>query len=105
MNVIIEAYLSEPPSSIHCFRDITLYTSCFIKADVLVECEKDMKDVYYKWLKSYGAYDFIDEIIEQGEELGYRIGSEKASLVVDKITADNINILTSRLDKIKKYLN
>jgi len=105
VKVILEAYLSEPPSSIHCFRDVTLYASCFVKADVLLECEKKMKDSYYHWLKNYGAYDFIDEIIVEGEESGYKIGSKKSSLMIDRITADNLNIIITKLQKIKKYLN
>ena len=102
MKVILEGCLSEPPSSVLCFRDVTLYASCFIKADVLLECEKSMKDSYFYWLKSYGAYDFIDEIIELNEEMGYKIGPKKASLKIDKITAHNLHIIVRSLDKFKR---
>lgn len=101
MRIILEASLSEPPSSVHCFRDVTLYASCFINADVLLECEKKLKDSYYKWLKSYGAYDFIDEIVSKDEEQGYRIGTYKASILVDRIVYDNLNIIIRNLSKFK----
>ena len=102
MKVIFEGCLSEPPSSVNCFRDATLYTSCFVKADVLLECEKNLKDSYYHWLKSYGAYDFIDEIVEVNEETGYKIGIKKASLKIDRITAHNLHIIVRSLDKFKR---
>jgi hypothetical protein len=101
VRIILEASLSEPPSSVHCFRDVTLYASCFINADVLLECEKKLKDSYYKWLKSYGAYDFIDEIVSKDEEQGYRIGTYKASILVDRIVYDNLNIIIRNLSKFK----
>jgi hypothetical protein len=97
MNVILEAYLCEPPSSIHCFRDVTLYVSCFVQKHVLVECEKHEKDSYYRWLKSYGAYDFVDDIISVEKEFGYRVGRNKANLKVERITEHNLNYVISNL--------
>ena len=99
MKVILEGYLSEPPSSVSCFRDVTLYASCFIKANVLFECEKKSQDIYYEWLKGFGAYDFIDQIISKNEEQGYRIGTYKANILVNKIAYDNLSIIIQQLSK------
>ena len=101
MNVIIEAYLSEPPSSIHCFRDVTLYANCIINKTVLIECEKYKKDMYYKWLKSFGAYDFVEDIISVDKEKGYKIGINKANIVVDRINESNLNQIISQLSILK----
>jgi len=101
MNIIIHAGLSEPPSSIACFRDVTLYGACFVKANVLVECRRSMKDVYYKWLKEHGAYDFIKEIVKPKEEFGFRIGYEGSNFRVDKITAHNLNMIITRLNSFR----
>lgn len=101
MRVIFDGRLSEPPSSVYCFRDATLYASCFVKADVLLECEKKMKDSYYKWLKNYGAYDFIDQIVSKNEETGFKIGIEKSSLKVDRINEFNLHIIVRVLNKFK----
>lgn len=98
MNVIFEAYLCEPPSSIHCFRDVTLYTSCFIKRTVLLECEKRDKDLYYRWLKNYGAYDFVDDIVSINKEIGYRVGRKKANLKIERITEHNLNYIINSLN-------
>lgn len=97
MNIIIEAYLSEPPSSIHCFRDVTLYANCIINKTVLLECKKNEKDMYYKWLKSFGAYDFIEDIVSINKEQGFKIGLNRANISVNKINELNLNQIITKL--------
>ncbi len=101
MKIILEACLSEPPSSVQCFRDVTLYASCIVKLNVLVECQEHNKDIYYQWLRSHGAYDFIDEMILEDEEYGYKIGTSKANLTVDKIDYNNLNLVINAIRKLK----
>ena len=60
-----------------------------------------MKDSYYHWLKTYGAYDFVDEIIETNEEIGIKIGLSNGNLKLKKITAENLNIIIAFLNKFK----
>tara|TARA_B100001964_G_C14075811_1_gene527915 strand:- start:123 stop:443 length:321 start_codon:yes stop_codon:yes gene_type:complete len=71
--LILDAELSDPPSSRTCFRDVTLYANIFAEADVLVECSPGTVDFYWKWLKRGGAMDFVEQIIRFGEEDGYSI--------------------------------
>ena len=52
MLLLIDALLSEPPSNITLFRDITLFARVFKEKRVLVECENEEKDLYWKWLKN-----------------------------------------------------
>ena len=100
MNVIIRAELSEPPSSVSCFRDVTLYSSCFLNADVLLESPKSMVDIYYKWLKDHGAYDFIEDIVKKNEEYGFRIGPSSSNFVIDKIVPENLSLVIGRLGSL-----
>ncbi len=74
MIVLIEGSLSEPPSSVYCFRDLTLYANVFLDADVLVECDKENIDLYWEWLRKRCAMDFIRDILGFGEQEGIRIG-------------------------------
>lgn len=97
VKIIIRGELCEPPSSVACFRDVTLYGSCFLKANVLLESPKGMKDLYYHWLKKHGAYDFIEEIIQRGEDHGFKVGPKHANLVVDRIVAENLSSIVGRL--------
>ena len=100
MNIIIHAGLSEPPSSVACFRDVTLYSSCFLNADVLLECRHSMRDIYYRWLRDHGAYDFVEQIVRPKEEHGFRVGFDGSNLKIDKITAENLNFIISALRRL-----
>ena len=50
MNLIIGAHLSEPPSEIYCFRDVTLYAKTYIFEDVLIKCPKGTRSIYWNGL-------------------------------------------------------
>jgi hypothetical protein len=63
MVIIYDCELTEPPSSVYCFRDITLYSEVFLKNDNLIKCPKGTKSMYWKWIKKHGAHDFVKEII------------------------------------------
>lgn len=71
--LILDAELSDPPSSRTCFRDVTLYANIFAKADILVECSPGTIDIYWKWLKEGGAMDFVDQLIRFGEVDGFTV--------------------------------
>lgn len=91
VNLIIDSSLSEPPSEISCFRDVTLYGKVFIFEDVLVECPIGTRSIYWKWLKKHGAHDFISELILSDEEHGVKISPHKGNITTEKITADTLS--------------
>jgi len=101
VRIILQGELSEPPSSISCFRDVTLYASCFLRADILVECRQGTRDMYYKWLKRHGAFDFVDDIVRRRQEQGFRIGPQGTNFIIDRINASNLNIVIRRLNKLR----
>ena len=67
MIIIYDCELTEPPSSVYCFRDATLYSEIFLKNDNLIKCPKGTKSLYWKWIRKHGAHDFIKEIISNEE--------------------------------------
>jgi hypothetical protein len=73
MLLLIDSALTEPPSSITLFRDITLFANVFKNRDVLLESRNSMKDFYYDWLKSQGAFDFVSDIVPYHAEKGLSI--------------------------------
>ena len=86
MVVIYDCELTEPPSSIHCFIDVTLYSKVFLDCENLIKCPNGMKTAYWKWIKGYGAHDFIDQIILRNEKQeGLTVGKN------DDIKYDVIN--------------
>lgn len=103
MNLIIESCLSEPPSEIYCFRDITLYASTYVFDDVLLECPSGTRTMYWEWLKSYGAHDFISYLIRNtDQEEGYTIKTANdANITVDRIDVGNLNDIILRLQSLR----
>lgn len=81
----IQAALTEPPSSVTVFRDTTLYASAFCDLEVLLECKPGTRSSYWRWLKSWGAHDFVEELVREGEEGGLYLGKERANIRVDEL--------------------
>jgi hypothetical protein len=102
MLVIIDAKLCEPPSSVACFRDVTLYSNCFLNASVLVECNKDLRDIYWLWLKRRGAFDFVEDFISPDREKGMLI-KQGGNISVDRIIESNLNFIVGRLSAVKGF--
>mgnify|MGYP003120412326 CR=1 len=100
MIVLISARLSEPPSHVTLFRDITLYSSCFLKNKNILECQPHMKDIYWNWLKKHGAWDFIDDIIERDSEVGITIRRRDGTICVPSINYNNFQDINARLAAI-----
>jgi hypothetical protein len=78
MVIIYDSVLTEPPSSVHCFRDVTLYSNVFLNANNLLQCPKGTRSMYWRWIKKYGAHDFIEEILTSEEDQeGIYVGKNK----------------------------
>jgi len=99
MKLIIDARLSEPPSEISVFRDITLYSKVFLKYDVLLECEQEMRDIYWYWLKKRGAFDFISDIIRHNEEHGLTIRQSHGNITLTYLRVEHLREIINRLKR------
>ena len=104
-NLIIDAGLTEPPSEVSVFRDVTLYSKVFLSLYVLLECEQDMKDLYWYWLRNRGAYDFVDAILTPGEEFGITIRYEKGSVSVNRLTVETLQPTLSKIKTLSGLQN
>ena len=96
-NLIVDADLTEPPSETSVFRDVTLYAKTFLDHDVLIECERDVVDLYWYWLKKRGAFDFVDDFIDIGVEFGIRLNTRGGSIVVKRLSAETLGFVINRL--------
>lgn len=74
-SLLINGDIINPPSSISCVRDLTLVAHEYLNYDVIVECNAE-KDFYYRYLKNFGAMDYVDDLIKFGEEEGFRIDTD-----------------------------
>ncbi len=104
MNLIIDADLTNPPSEISVFRDITLYSKVFLDYNILLECEQDDKDLYYYWLKNRGAFDFIDDFILYNQEKGFTIRPKLATITLKYFRVQELNKVIYLLKKSTLYL-
>jgi len=102
MNLIIECTLTEPPSEMSCFRDVTLYGKTFIFEDIFVVCKKGTRSIYWNWLKRHGAHDFISYLLKEDEPVdGFLLHTKKGNLVTDRIDYFNLNNVINAFNKIR----
>lgn len=99
MVIAISARLTEPPSYVTCFRDVTLYSKCFLDSEILLECSPEKQDIYWRWLKKHGAWDFVDDIVERKSEPAFSIRRKGGSLSVDYISYSNLNSILGALQR------
>ena len=104
MILIIESCLTEPPSEIACFRDVTLFAKIYAFEDILLECKEGTRSMYWKWLKRYGAHDYVSQLIKDTEkEQGFTIKTQRADLITDRITCENLNGIVTRLRRVRRF--
>ena len=96
--VIIDSDLVFPPTEAAVFRDITLYSTIFSRADVVIQSDQQYKDMCYKYLKSVGAFDFVTDIILPGDEHGIVISKYPPyTIKARKLWAGNLSRVISSL--------
>jgi hypothetical protein len=104
--LIIESCLTEPPSEIACFRDVTLFAKTYIFEDILVECKEGTRSIYWKWLKSHGAHDYVSQLVKDTEgEKGFTIKPRLGNLTTDRIVCENLNDIIGRLRGVRDSLS
>ena len=92
----------EPPTESLAIRGLCLYANFFQKKrQILLETEKNNTDLYYKWAKHNGLWDFIEDIIHPEHDIyGLRIATvavKPPCIKVDRISWDNLNDLLYRI--------
>jgi len=98
--VIIDAELSAPPSEVCLFRDITLYSNFFLNKETVLECPKEERDYYYKWLKNMSAWDYVIDFVNPKTEIGITIRPSEANILIDKIDYGNFNLVIHKLQTL-----
>jgi len=105
MNLIVRAPLSEPPTESLPFRYVLSCAKINCEMDILLECEEGTEDMYWKFLRQRGMFDFVSDIIFPLEERGLRLDTEiraqRATVLAKYIRLENqieiINSIKTRL--------
>jgi len=101
--IIFYEGIVEPPSESLAIRGLCLYLNIFQKKrEILLETERENTDMYYRWVKNNGLWDFIEDIVHPEHNIpGLRVATVRVRppcLKVDRISWDNINDM---LHKVK----
>lgn len=96
--LVINAELTAPPSEVTLFRDITLYANTFLDQEIVIECPREERDFYYKWLKQKCALDFIEDFVKNNTVEGITIRREKATIKVERINYSNFQNIIRRIE-------
>ena len=104
MVLIINAEISNPPTEIMPFRDLTMESKYTLRMDVLIEASQDLKDYYFYFLRPRGMIDFVEDFITPLERVdGIRIDTElnyPKTVVAQKITIFNYRDIFSKVQNI-----
>jgi hypothetical protein len=98
--LIIDAELTAPPSEVILFRDITMYTNVFLDQKILVECHKEERDFYYKWLRNKCALDFVEDFVKTNTVKGLFLRKKRGNINVDRINYYNFNEIIYKIERI-----
>jgi hypothetical protein len=98
MTLIIRDSLVGPPTWFSSFRDLTLFCHVFLHFDTVIESEH--ADLYYRWLKTRGGMDFVEDFVRPGIEDGVRLDVEPnfpRTIITDRIVPENTQALIHRI--------
>ena len=107
MNLIIVDQLSKiPPNDNLAIRYILMQSAIEYRIHPIVEVKKEEKDFYYKTLKTYGLFDFIEDIITPEErEEGIRLDVEynyPLTIKLNKICFENPHEIVRQIDMLRR---
>ena len=66
----------------------------------VIELEPEFNDIYYKYLKVRGCWDFFKDFVAPGQEKGVRVDvsyNYPLTVVTSKITFNNIEVLAGQI--------
>lgn len=69
---------------------------------VLLECESDMKDIYWEFMRKRGMFDFISDIVipleESGLGLDTKVRRQRSTIVTKFIRFENQEDLIEKIE-------
>tara|TARA_R110002020_G_scaffold229241_5_gene439995 strand:+ start:1400 stop:1726 length:327 start_codon:yes stop_codon:yes gene_type:complete len=102
MNLLVHAGLSEPPTESLPFRYVLCCAKFECDMSILLECEEEMKDMYWKFMRERGMFDFISDIIdplrEEGLSLDVKVRSRRETIITNFIKFDNQERLIEQIE-------
>jgi hypothetical protein len=95
--LVIAAELSAPPSTPMTFRELTMFGSIYYHYDVVAVAPEDMIPMYARWFKVYGLFDYLSDLVAEGEIRPDEITTEISGGVGARLTIHNLHEVLTHL--------
>ncbi len=103
--LIIRGELTEPPTWFPSFRELTMRLKGTAVTVILIESERELRDLYWKWTGRNGGRDFVNDLIfpdeyEPGIKLDLRSDRMHPTVTAEKIVPENLQDLAGRVSAL-----
>ena len=95
--LVVAAELSAPPSTPITFRELSMIASVNKHYEVVAVAPKDMVLFYDRWFRIYGLFDYLTDLVPEGQIRRDEITVEVSGGPDSRLTIHN-------LDKVLAYL-
>lgn len=100
--LIIRGELTEPPTWFPAYRELTMKLKGSVVAVILIESERNLRDLYWRWTGRNGGRDYVTDLIFPDEyEPGIKLDAQPDRLhptvTVERIVPENLSQLTARV--------
>ena len=100
--LIIRGELTEPPSWFPSFRELTMRLKGSVVSVILIESDRKMRDLYWRWTGRNGGRDFVNDMVFSDEYVpGIKLDSRHDRLhptvTTEKIVPENLDDLAGRV--------
>ncbi|MCX6935830.1 MAG: hypothetical protein NTZ01_06550 [Verrucomicrobia bacterium] len=100
--LIIRGELTEPPSWFPAYRELTMKLKGSVASVILIESERNLRDLYWKWTGRNGGRDFVSDLIftdeyEPGIKLDARHDRLHPTVTAERIVPENLADLAGRV--------
>ena len=100
--LIIRGELTEPPTWFPAYRELTMKLKGTVVAVILIESERNLRDLYWKWTGRNGGRDYVNDLIFSDEyEPGIKLDAQHDRLhptvTAERIVPENLVQLTHRV--------
>jgi len=103
--LIIRGELTEPPTWFPSFRELTMRLKGTAVTVILIESEREFRDLYWKWTGRNGGRDFVNDLIfpdeyEPGIKLDLQADRLRPTVTAEKIVPENLQDLAGRVSAL-----
>jgi len=100
--LIIRGELTEPPTWFPSYRELTMRLKGSVVSVILIESDRQMRDLYWRWTGRNGGRDFVNDLIFSDEYVpGIKLDCSPDRLhptvTTERIVPENLEDLAGRV--------